>query len=77
MVWVYLEELTDEKVTYRYYPDGGEEYGIVSLMRKTGKRIHDKSCPNYTSMFARHAWELLENFQEAGEFPEKAMIGWY
>ena len=77
MVYVYLMELTDEKVTYRYHPDGGEDFGIVSLMRKTGKRIHDKPCPNYTSMFARHAWRLLARYQEAGEFPEKGKIGWY
>ena len=39
-----LESLTEDKVTYRYYPEGGEKFGIVSLMRKTGKRIHDKPC---------------------------------
>ena len=41
-----LESLTDEIVSYRYYPEGGKEYGIVSLNRKTGERILDLLCPD-------------------------------
>ncbi len=50
-----LESLTEDKVTYRYYPEGGEKFGIVSLMRKTGKRIHDKPCPGERSVYAGQA----------------------
>ena len=42
MEYIELEFLSDEKVSYRYYPEGGDEYGIVSLMRKTDEVIHDK-----------------------------------
>ena len=47
-----LESLTDEKVTYRYYPEGKDAYGIVSLMRKTGECIHDMPCPGKGSIYA-------------------------
>ncbi len=49
---IYLLELTDEKVTYRYHPEGGKEYGIVSLMRKTGERIHEKPYPDSLTSYA-------------------------
>ncbi len=74
MVCLYLEELTEDKVSYRYYPEERKEYGIVSLMRKTGKRIHDVPCSDSISMYARHAWKRLE---EMGEFLEKGLVFWY
>ena len=71
-----LELLTDEKVSYRYYPDGKTPFGIVSLMRKTGKRIHERSCPEGLSLYAEQAWPRLEEYQRAGEFPKTAQITW-
>lgn len=80
MEWIELEELTDDKVSYRYYPEDDKEYGIVSLMRKTGQRIHDKPCPNdehYISMYVGMAWQRLDKYQKEGNFPKRAMIAWY
>ena len=77
MEYIELVELTDNKATYRYYPEGGQEYGIVSLNRKTGERIHDKICPNSISMYAGHTWRRLEEYQATGEFPKRAQIAWY
>lgn len=72
-----LELLTDEKVSYRYYPEGGERYGIVSLNRKTGERIHDLPCPDTISSYAGQAWRRLEEYQRKNHFPEKSLIMWY
>ena len=72
-----LELLTEEKVSYRYYPEGGEKYGIVSLNRKTGERIHDMPCPDTMSMYAGQAWRRLEEYQRENNFPEKALVMWY
>ena len=72
-----LELLTDDIVSYRYYPEGGEEYGIVSLNRKTGERILDLPCPNSISMYAAHAWRRLEEYQSRNCFPEKGWTMWY
>lgn len=77
MEWIILESLTDEKATYRYYPEDSKEYGIVSLMRKTGKRIHDKPHPDVISEYARQAWRRLEEYQKNGHFPERGQIAWY
>lgn len=71
-----LELLTEDKVSYRYYPEGGKEYGIVSLDRKTGQRIHDKFCPDTISLYAGQAWRRLEKYQRENRFPEKDMIAW-
>lgn len=72
-----LESLTDEIVSYRYYPEGGEKYGIVSLNRKTGERIHDLPCPDTISSYAGQAWMRLEEYQSKNYFPEKALVMWY
>ena len=77
MEYIELELLTDEKVSYRYYPEGKEAFGIVSLMRETGELVHDVPCPNAPSMYAEQAWQRLDECQEAGEFPERAQIAWY
>ena len=77
MEYIVLEELTDDRVAYRYYPEGGSEYGIVSLDRKTGERFHDKICPDSISMYAGQAWRRLDEYQAAGEFPKRAQIAWY
>ena len=76
MEWIYLEELTEEKVSYRYYPEGNKEYGIVSLIRRTGKRVHDLPCPDTLSLYARHAWDRLEEYQETNNFPKKDLVAW-
>ncbi|MBR0150990.1 MAG: hypothetical protein IJP89_06485 [Synergistaceae bacterium] len=72
-----LELLTDEIVSYRYYPEGGEEYGIVSLNRKTNEVVHDKAYPNVSGMYKRQAVYRMRRYNEAGEFPEKATVIWY
>ena len=77
MEWIYLDELTDEKVSYRYYPEGGKEYGIVALMRKTGGLIHEKKCPDTLSNYHCHAWRRLEKYQRDNNFPEKDLIAWW
>ena len=78
MVRIYFEELTQEKVTYRYYPEGKEKFGTVSLMRKSGERVIDKLCESDKfKTYAFHALRRLEEYQEANNFPEKGLIAWY
>ncbi|MBQ7170017.1 MAG: hypothetical protein IJR63_08990 [Synergistaceae bacterium] len=77
MEYLELELLTDKIVCYRYYPEGGGEYGIVSLMRKTGKVIYDKDCPDFASMYRSQAVFRIIDYNETGEFPKKATVMWY
>ncbi len=77
MEYLELELLTDEKVSYRYYPECGENFGIVSLMRKTDAVIHDKPYTDYSGMYARQAIYRMRKYNEAGKFPERATVAWY
>lgn len=71
-----LEEITQEKATYRYYPEQSKTYGIVALMRKTGQRILEKLHPDYSSAYAGQAWRRLDEYQKTGDFPEKDLVAW-
>ena len=73
-----LEELTEEKATYRYYPVGSNEYGIVSIMRKTGDCAHEKKWPgSNTSVHARQVWQRLKEYRKNNKYPEKDLVAWY
>ena len=71
-----LEEVTQEKVTYRYYPEQSKTYGVVVLMRKTGQRILVKLHPDYSSAYVGQAWKRLDEYQKTGDFPEKDLVAW-
>ena len=77
MEYLELELLTDEKVSYRYYPECKEDFGIVSLMRKTNQIIHDKVYPDDSGMYKRQAVYRMRKYNESGKFPEKATVMWY
>lgn len=77
MEWIFLVSLTDEKVTYRFQPDYSKEYGVVSLMRKTGKRVLEQPHPDAPLEYAGMAWAKIEDCQKNGSFPEKAIVAWY
>ena len=73
-----LEELTEEKATYRYFPLGSSEYGVVAIMRKTGECFHEKKWSgSTTSIYARQAWQRLREYQKSNKFPEKDLVAWY
>ena len=77
MEYLELESLTEEKVTYRYYPEGGKEFGVVSLVRKTEEVIHDKLYPDITKMYVRQAISCMYDFNKANNFPEHKHVMWY
>lgn len=77
MEYLELELLTDEKVSYRYYPECREEFGIVSLIRKTNEIIHDKAYPDNSGMYKRQAIYRIRKYNESGIFPERATVMWY
>lgn len=77
MEWIYRGEITEEKITYNYYPEGKEKFGIVSLIRKDGKRVIEKLCESDKfKIYAFHALKCLEEYQKKNEFPEKDLIMW-
>ena len=79
MEYLELIELTEEKAVYRYYPEGKEKWGIVSINRKTGNVFHDKHYDenDHTEMYHGMAWSRLRKYQAADNYPKKAQIAWY
>lgn len=43
MVRVEKIEVTDEKATYKYFPEGSSNFGIISLFRKLGSATWKRS----------------------------------
>ena len=72
-----LVELTDDVVRYKYFPEGGNEYGIVSVNRKTRKRDIEQPASNYPMSYAFHACRAIERYIDEGNFPAKGMSAWY
>jgi hypothetical protein len=77
MLRVEKVSVTDEKVTYRYYPEQESSYGIVSVNRKTGERSFDKVEPEYGTRYAAHACVWIERQIKRGDFPETGGEAWY
>ena len=78
MEWIYLENVTEERIKYRYYPESKEKFGIVSLIRKSRERVIDKLCESDKSkIYAFHALRCLEEYQKKNEYPEKDLLMWY
>ena len=73
-----LIESSDNFVSYRYFPDGKEDYGEIKVSKTTKKIIQSKLAPNdefrwyFLKMYKR-----IKEFIELGTFREDGMIAWY
>lgn len=65
------------KARYRYYPEGKETYGIVSLDPGTNDRNIEKIAEGYSRTYAFHALHRLEEYNEKSEYPAEDMVAWY
>ena len=73
-----LLEVNESKVIYKYYPEQEtENFGVVSVNRKTGERKIEKLFDNYGKMYAFHACRELERYITNGNFPVKGGVAWY
>ena len=80
MVELRLKERNEEKITYRYYPNGEDEFGILSYSFITKELTEEKVCKgdkfgayDMCKSFAKRAIRL---FAEENEFPEYEMVAW-
>lgn len=73
-----LLEVNEHKVIYKYYPEQEtENFGVVSVNRKTGERKIEKLFDNYGKTYAFHACRELERYINNGNFPVKGGVAWY
>lgn len=77
MVRIKLLELTDASARYKYYPENSKEYGIVTLNRKSGERILEKTVEGYSLNYAAHAFRRMEEYQKKENFLKEDIVVWY
>ncbi len=77
MVKIELLELTENVARYKYFPESSEEYGIVTLNRKTGQGEFEKLVRHYMTSYAAHALKQIAKYQQNGDFLQKDIIMWY
>lgn len=77
MVKIEFLELTENLVRYKYFPEDSNDYGIVSLNRKTKERILEKVLEKYSLKYAAHALYRMEKYLREEKFPEMDIVAWY
>ena len=80
MVDLRLKERNKEKIIYRYYPNGKEDFGEISYSFETKEVVVEKVCKGESierySMCRSFAKRAIERFAENNEFPEYKMVAW-
>lgn len=69
---------TPEMVSYRYFPEGEDESGVV-VFDKATKECSIKSRPESDrhSLYAFKLFRKIEAFAESGSFKKEGLIAWY
>ena len=63
---------------YRYYPEGGAVYGIVSFEEGTGEAEIVKLAENdQHGIYAAKMFSRLRKMARTGEYEKTGMIAWY
>ena len=69
--------LTSEKVVYKYFPEGGKEFGKVSYNRKNGEGSIDSMVPGFSDSYACHALSRIRDYEKQGKYLDKDLVAWY
>ena len=73
-----LVEEEENRVLYKYNPEGGSESGTVSFNRKTGSGIIESLASN--DKHQRYALKALKKIREMSSvksFEREGMVAWY
>ena len=78
MLRLELVDNTNDKVIYNYFPEGKEEYGIVSVNKNTGDLNVEKIAVNDEyKRYLFHAMSRIRKFFSENRFSEKETVAWY
>lgn len=80
MVDLFLQEITAEKVIYKYVPEGKEDeygYGLISVNKTTGELELVKRDSQWWDVYFGHAGLTICKFYKQGFYPEKYTVIWY
>ena len=73
-----LVENKQGKVLYKYFPEGGADYGIISFSEKIGDSSIETLAKN--DKHGRYAMKLFKRIREMaskGTFEEEGTVAWY
>jgi hypothetical protein len=73
-----LVENQNGKVLYRYFPEGGADYGLVAFSEKTGDVSIETAAKN--DRHQRYAMKLFKRIREMaskGSFEKEGIVAWY
>jgi hypothetical protein len=73
-----MVENKEGKVLYKYFPEGGADYGIVAFSEKTGDASIETLAKN--DRHQRYALKLFKRIREMasnGSFEKEGIVAWY
>ena len=73
-----MVENKEGNVRYRYFPEGGADYGIVAFSEKTGDGSIEALAKN--DRHQRYAMKLFKRIREMaskGSFEKEGTVAWY
>jgi hypothetical protein len=73
-----MVENKDGKVSFRYFPEGGSDYGVVSFNEKTGDGSVETLAKN--DRHQRYALKMFKRIREMaskGSFAKEGIVAWY
>lgn len=71
-------ENKNSKISYKYFPEGGADYGIVSFNEKTGDSSIETLATN--DRHQRYALKMFKRIIEMasnGSFEREGIVAWY
>lgn len=73
-----MVENKNGKASYRYFPEGGADYGTVTFSEKTGDGSIETLAKN--DRHQRYAMKLFKRIREMaskGSFEKEGIVAWY
>lgn len=78
MVKYKLYEENENTVSYYYYPQGQEEFGSITVNKKTAELVNIEYAK--TDKFKRYFFHMIEQIKEfvkSGNFLKEGYVAWY
>ena len=73
-----MVENKEGNVLYRYFPEGGADYGVIFFSEKTGDGSIETLAKN--DRHQRYAMKLFKRIREMaskGSFEKEGIVAWY
>lgn len=78
MLLLKLIKETDAVVVYNYFPEQKEDFGTVTLDKKTGKITDIQISSNdMHKRYMYHAVSKICQFFESGMYKQEEIVAWY